>query len=62
MSLKAHEIKVDVRISIMKPLLAKWIVKFYDYIRSKPELVKNGWEKAGISENLSEKINVAPFL
>ena len=59
---QAHEIKVDVRISIVKPLHAKWIVKFYDYIRSKPELVKNGWKKSGIVERLHEKINLDPFM
>ena len=56
---KSHEIKV--RISIVKPLHAKWIVKFYDYIRLKPELIKNGWRKSGIIENLSKEIKLDPF-
>ena len=58
---KPHEIKVDVRISIAKPLHAKWIVKFYDYIRSKPELIKNGWRKSGIIDNLAKYIKFDPF-
>ena len=59
---RTHEIKVDVRISVVKPLHAKWIVKFYDSVRSKPELVKNGWQKAGIAEKINEKINLDPFM
>ena len=37
-----HQIKVGTQLSIVKPLHAKWVVKFYDYIRSKPEIVSNG--------------------
>ena len=59
---KPHEIKVDVRISIVKPLHAKWIVKFYDYIRSNPDLIRNGWRKSGIMENLQREIKLDPFV
>jgi len=58
---RPDEIKVDVRISIMKPLHAKWIVKYYDYARNKPELIINGWKESGILDKLSEKINLDPF-
>ena len=30
--LASHEIKVDVRISVRKPLHASWIMKFYDHV------------------------------
>ena len=33
---RSDVIKLDVRDSTMKPLHAKWIVKYHDYIRSKP--------------------------
>ena len=36
---KSHEIKVDVRLSVIKPLHAKSIVQCYDYIMSKAEIV-----------------------
>ena len=36
----SHEIKVDTRISVIKPLHAKCVTKFYDYIRRKPDIVK----------------------
>ena len=54
---KPHEIKVDVRISIMKPLNAKWIAKCYGRIRSKPDLIINGWRKSGITENPESSIH-----
>ena len=42
---QSHEVKVEVKISLIKPLHAKWVTKFYDYIRSKPEIVRKGWGK-----------------
>ena len=32
----------------LKPQNAGWIVSLYDYIKSKPDLVKNGFKEAGI--------------
>ena len=58
---KSHEIEVDVRLSVIKPLHAKWIVKFYDYLKSKPDIVINGWRKSGIIEKLDEDIDLDPF-
>jgi hypothetical protein len=34
--------------SIVKELSCKWIMSAYDHIRSSPEIVKNGFKKAGI--------------
>ena len=42
---RSDEIKVDVRVSVVKPLQAKWIVKFYDYVKVKPQFVKNAWKE-----------------
>ena len=36
---KAYEINDDVRINIMKPLHAKWVVPFYDYIKINSDIV-----------------------
>ena len=58
---RSHEIKVDVRLPIIKPLHGMWVVKFYDYIRSKPENIQNGWRKSGIIEKLNEDITLDPF-
>ena len=34
---------VDLKLNVIKPIAASWIVSFYDYIKRKPELVKNGF-------------------
>lgn len=39
---------VDLRLSVVKPLGAKWIVNFYNYIQTKPDVVQNGFREAGI--------------
>ena len=39
---KAHEINVDMRISIMKPLHAKWVFSFYDYMKNHSDIVLAG--------------------
>ena len=57
-----HGIKVDTRIPVIKPLHAKWVVQFYDYIRSHPDIVINGWKKSKIPEVHSEQnVNLDPF-
>ena len=58
---RSDEIKVDVRVSVVKPLHAKWIVQYYDYARGKPQLIINGWKESGIMDNLSKNINLDPF-
>ena len=49
-------IKVDLKISNLKPLHAKWITKFYDFIRCNPAIVMSGWKKAGITASMREEI------
>ena len=58
---QSHEVKVKCQISIIKPLQARWITKFYDYIRIKPDIVRNGWKKALITEHAFKKIELDPF-
>ena len=55
-----NQIKVEVRISVVKLLHAKLIVKYYDYTRSKPEVIINGWKESGITKHL-EMIDLDPF-
>lgn len=50
-----HEIKVDTRISVIKPLHAKWVVQFYDYTRGNPSIVISGWRKSKILEAVDRK-------
>jgi len=39
---------VDLRFSRMKPLGAKWLVDLFDYLKGKPEIIKNGLKEAGV--------------
>ncbi len=39
---------VDLKLSIVKPLGAKWMVSMYDYFLSKPEIIRNVFKGAGI--------------
>ena len=39
---------VDLRLSVVKPLGAKWMVNFYNYMQTKPDIVQNGFREAGI--------------
>ena len=42
---------VDLRLSIIKPLGARWMIALYDYFKSKPEIAKNGFKETGIVIN-----------
>ena len=39
---------IDTRMSVVKELSCKWIMSANDHIRSSPEIIKNGFKKAGI--------------
>ena len=43
---------VPMQLSIKKPIGAKWMMDLYDYIKSKPELVINGFRNVGIVDIL----------
>ena len=58
---RSIQIKVDVRISVVKLLHAKWIVKCYHYARSKHEFTMNGWKESGIMEHLKKDPLIGPF-
>ena len=42
-----HE-PVDLRLSVLKPLGAKWFITAFLHIRANPSIIKNGFLKAGI--------------
>ena len=44
---------VGLRLSIVKPLGATWMVSLYDYLKSKPEIIRNGFKEAGIIDCLA---------
>ena len=39
---------VDIKLSVMKPLVSKWAIEMHDYFSSKPDILINGFQKAGI--------------
>lgn len=39
---------VDLRMSIVKPLGAKWMMNLYDYMKLKPDDIRNGFLHAGV--------------
>lgn len=43
---------VDIRLSTIKPVHAKWLIEDYDYIKSRPEIIINGFKAAGILEKI----------
>ena len=58
----SHQVKFKTLISIVKPLHAKWVTKWYDYVRSNPEIVRNGWKKSLITEHAYKQIELDPFV
>ena len=43
---------VDLRLNVVKPLGARWMIKIYDYMKSNPEIIRNGFKGVGITEFL----------
>ena len=46
--IQIESVKVDLRLSVMKELEAKWIVSTFDYLRANTSIVFNGFQEAGI--------------
>ena len=39
---------VDIRISVVKPLGAQWMVHLYNHLKSKPDIIRNGFVAVGL--------------
>ena len=48
-------IPVDLKLSVVKPLGAVWMIQLYDYLKSEPQLIQNGFKGAGILDCLSRQ-------
>ena len=44
---------VDVRLAIIKPLYAQWLIEAYYYMKSNPEIIANGFKAAGILDKIT---------
>ena len=52
-------IAVDLRMTTMKELGARWLVSACDHIRSHPDIVTNGFKKAGIAEAIADPNSIS---
>lgn len=39
---------VDLRLSVVKPLSAKWMMNMFNYIKARPEIIVGGFRNSGI--------------
>ena len=51
---QVEEVQVDIQMSVVKELSRRLFISAYDCIRSSPDIVKNGFKMAGITEALGE--------
>lgn len=45
---------IDLKLSIVKPLGARWMINLYDYLKSKPSIIIKGFKAAGIIDVLAQ--------
>ena len=48
---------LNLKISMLNPIHAKWVTQYYDHIRSDENIVKNGWRRSGIVKAIKENIH-----
>ena len=55
------DIEVDLRLSVLKPLHAQWLVKIYTFFTGDgQDIILKGWKKAGIGGLLDGTTNLPP--
>ena len=47
---EAEQVKVDLRISILKPVQAKWLTSFYGRMQNRPDIAVKGCKSARITK------------
>ncbi len=50
-----ENLRMDLRLSEIKPQHAKWLIRSFDLLKDRPQIIKNGWKQAGIVEALLQK-------
>lgn len=48
---KSDEHLVDLKMNVVKPLSAHWLIALYEHMKSKPEIIKNGFLGSGITSD-----------
>ena len=61
---KIEDVNIQFRLATLKPLHAKWLLKFYNHITSETgaETILNGWKAAGIYDALKMSAAALPSL
>ena len=56
------EVNVDLRLTVLKPRHASWLVDLYNHLSSDigGRQIGKGWEKAGITQLLDESFSLSP--
>jgi len=49
---KTGLVPVDLHLSIVKPLSAKWLINMYDYFKANPQIICNGFRAVGITHSI----------
>ena len=52
-----RRVPIDLRLSVMKPLNAKWLLEAHNYLKRNPTIITNGFKAAGIIDAL-EKVSI----
>jgi hypothetical protein len=47
------EVNIDLAMTKLKPLSARWLVSTIDYLKANPKIGYNGFHNAGIAERLA---------
>ena len=55
-----EDIQIDYRLSVLKPMHAKWLISFYDY--EGKVAIASGWRKSGILDAVEMGLSKLPVL
>ena len=53
---EVYSIDVNTKMSVLKPIHARWLIGLYDYLRNRDSTIRKGFEIAGIVEALSTEL------
>ena len=57
-----YTVDVKLKLSVLKPIHARWLISIYDFFRNPPELIIKGFEKAGIIDAINLELETEdPF-
>ena len=51
---KGRTEEVDMRMSVMKPLAAQWVVDLHSYLAARPAIIVNCFHSAGIMDCIGQ--------